>query len=322
MTTTRFMPLDRLTRRAAIAVWLTDAFARDTVRPADARAPRGTVSVRVTGQVIGGSYLPFHARDPNMVIQAVEHQDGMYSLTSQRLTPGTYRVAIETEFYRAVSPMDVSFPSGDPADPTLLVPTPVAGVWSPLALEPLPHYPFPPEATLLRGELCWPDGSGIAGATLRVSSVSLNTATVGHDGRWVLYFPFSQSNATVTVDITYPASGLTSEQQATLPSLPNTVANVAIRRGESVALPQTRLRGRVLTSAGLPVKGAQIAVDGFAMITRSSQDGAYGFQFPLDQPDGSVTVRVRLSGGQEVVHANAAVMNRRTTNAPDTEFTV
>jgi hypothetical protein len=140
------------------AIWLTDEVTQ--------QGPVGSVKVIIKG----GNRT------------AVRNLSGYFLFTD--LTPGTYTVRVESEFY---------FPAEQTVDTTSLNPKqPVAGI----VLKPTPSYPFPGSATLLRGVVT--NGTPLPDAKVSVTGKTITTVT-NERGEFILFFAGIKKEAITVV---------------------------------------------------------------------------------------------------------------------------
>ena len=112
----------------------------------------------------------------------VRNLSGYFLFTD--LTPGTYTVRVESEFY---------LPAEQTVDTTLLNPKqPVAEI----VLKPTPSYPFPGSATLLRGVVT--NGTPLADAKVSVTGKTMTTVT-DKRGEFILFFTGIKKEAITVV---------------------------------------------------------------------------------------------------------------------------
>ena len=221
----------------------------------------------------------------------------------QRLRAGKYRLRVESDYYQPHE-LDLDWPVHGPLGPEML--------------RPGYNYPFPDVSlpneriTLLRGTVrSGFDGQPVEGATVEITNPAglgpFVSALTGENGSWVLAFRhanFNPINAAVRI---------------TLPDATQIdVANVPITPGADNSLAQTSLRGFVLTTAGRPIRDAEITVDFLLNASvRSDRDGRWQFYFPIDQPDmPGAQVTATAPGGQNQTQ-NFPVVNRATGVVPD-----
>lgn len=225
-----------------------------------------------------------------------------------RVAPGTYRLRIESDYYLAAEttlawPLTPPFPA-------------------PLRLRPGYAYPFPDvtvpamHLTLLRGSVVEAvTGAPVAGALVEMLDPpdvgQFNTTITDARGAWVLAvrLPAIPEEQLATVRISLPNGGAVI-----------VVADVKMRPAGDNSLPQTALRGQVLTTTGSAVAGAEITLDTVpGESVRSGRDGAWAFYFGLNQPDGAAQVTAKAPDGQ-TQSQNVDVFNRKTMVVPTFRF--
>jgi hypothetical protein len=222
----------------------------------------------------------------------------------RRLGDGTYAVRLSSGgVYQTVERADIAIPA--PATPYRF------------ELDPSYAYPFPSGAasgsggapTLLRGGLQGPDATGVAGARVDVPALAaVRPNTTDESGQWVLVFPEGQASGNVSVRFRLPDGTTTN------------VAGVPILAGRDATLSQTALRGRVTTTAGVPIPGATVTVSGPPGSTRSQVDGGWFYFFRPDQAATNVTVTATLPDGRSQSRAGVPVQPRSTVVVESFQF--
>ena len=219
------------------------------------------------------------------------------------LSPGTYKLRVESRFYQA---LEEKFVVEDPPQVT------------PLTLQPNYAYPFPdngvdpevlddctavdnpgrPRPTLLRGGLFHTDGRGFAGATVKDPAQQPNPPdpprhyVIDASGQWILDFPSDQETGPVTIRFQPPG---------TPPPNPIDVQNVCVVKGSTTYLAQTALRGWVVSESGVGIAGATITNDAAGGESTSADDGSWFYYFDLNHPqpaNDKVNVTVELPDGR------------------------
>jgi hypothetical protein len=288
-----------------------DRYARERgVRGSHPR-PIGPIKFCLVGRMVGGSRQDFdrplklvvgrNASGYYLFFGAIRLADG----TSRRdvLADGMYVVRVESRFYQWAEREDIALPMPDPEAPYFF------------DLEPGYAYPFPMESTrpggrgptLLRGSLHRPDGHGIARATIQVVGQS-NTYRTDDTGQWVLVFPDTQPSGDVTVHFDFPDGKV------------ENVANVPVVQGRESSLPQTALRGWVLTEAGVGIRDAIVRVSGYPGRTTTRRDGSWFYYFGLNQMVDTVSVTAVLPDGRSLTQSNVQVQPRATVVVPTFRF--
>jgi hypothetical protein len=261
------------------------------------------------GEIDGGSRQDFDAPRELVVKRNLDgyrlffnqiiFPDGQRVQTA--LADGVYVVRVESQFYQPTEREDVVLP--EPEQPYLF------------DLRPGYAYPFPQESslgggrgpTLLRGSLHHPNGEGIAGAMIEVVGQS-NVYVTDDTGQWVLVFPDTQPTGAVTVRVEHP-DGTTEN-----------VTGVNVTQGRESSLPQTALRGWVLTNAGIGIKGATVRVSGYPSQTATAQDGSWFYYFDLNQAADTVSVTAVRPDGTHLTQSNVQVQPRATVVVPSFRF--
>jgi len=141
-------PGDVITTRLSFALWIIDRYTGD----------------RVIGAV--------KASIKEISISARKNPGGYFLFTD--IAEGNYTTLIEGGFYFPVE-QTVNTSSLDPKNPVV-----------PIQLEPRPSYPFPGNATLIRGLIQSAEGP-VTGASVKVQGKPIETKT-DERGEFVLYF--------------------------------------------------------------------------------------------------------------------------------------
>jgi len=254
--------------------------------------------------------------DPPITLYAQSGPSGAYLFADEarigdstriRISPGIYTLRVESDFYQT---FDTELPwPGTPPGP-------------PLPLRPANAYPFPdvtvPSAqlSLLRGSVLEEvSGAPVPGALVEMTAPAdmgpFAASLTDSRGAWVLAVPLPATppNQMAALTITLPNGGGVIA-----------VANAAMHPAAENSLPQTALRGSVLTTTGSAIAGAEITVDTVpGESVRSGRDGAWAFYFGLNQPDGAAQVTANAPDGQSQLQ-NVNVFNRKTMVVPAFRF--
>jgi len=256
------------------------------------------------------------ALDPPITLYAQSGPSGAFLFADEarigdtarmRIAPGTYRLRIESDYYLTGEPI-LEWP-------------PNASV-APLPLRPSSAYPFPDvtvpgaQLTLLRGSvLDEVTGAAVVGADVEMTAPAdmgpFAKSRSDSRGAWVLAVPLPAAPPIqmAALKITLPSGGGVID-----------VPNVKLFPSAENSLPQTALRGSVLTTTGSAIAGAEITVDTMpGKSVRSGRDGAWSFYFGLNQPDGSAQVTATAPNGQNQLQ-NVDVINRKTIVVPTFRF--
>ncbi|HWP92885.1 MAG TPA: carboxypeptidase-like regulatory domain-containing protein [Thermodesulfobacteriota bacterium] len=116
-------------------------------------------------------------------IKAFKNLSGYYLFKD--MNPGNYNFAVGSDFYLPEE-MAVNLPQPDPKNPVVEV-----------TLKPKPSYPFPRNATLVRGLVS--DGNPVVDADVSVVGKTIETKT-DEKGEFVLYFKGIKQEA-ITVEV-------------------------------------------------------------------------------------------------------------------------
>jgi hypothetical protein len=155
----------------SFAVWITDAFTKEN--------PEIELIVRL---------------EENKNLEPIKNTSGYYCFTG--LTPDQYKITVESDpiegdwYFSATGEIDMEADDFDPLNPVLEI-----------ELTPKPYYPFPGNATLVRGVVRTPAPANapVEGATVSVTGKALQTQTDAN-GEFVLYFK-EISTEDITINI-------------------------------------------------------------------------------------------------------------------------
>ncbi|HEX3034027.1 MAG TPA: hypothetical protein VHT73_02705 [Thermodesulfobacteriota bacterium] len=156
-------PGDVISTNLSLAVWLVDDYTQKT--------PAGYVNVKV--------------KEGN--VKAVKNLSGYYLFTD--LPSGNYTVVSESGYYFSEeTPVNTSLL--DPKNPVLQI-----------ILKPRPAYPFPGNATLVRGRVS--NANPVANAVVKVVGKTIETKT-DERGEFVLYFTGIKQES-ISIEVTKDA---------------------------------------------------------------------------------------------------------------------
>ncbi len=220
-----------------------------------------------------------------------------------RIPAGKYRLLVASDYYQPVT-LDLDWPPDISAPPTML-------------LKPGPAYPFPDvtmasnQLTLLSGNLYQTGGDRkpIANAVVTITNPA-NTwpfavCATDANGGWVLAIPLGTTSPAVNVTLHF---ALPDNTAFDVPAVP-------VQTGAANSLPQTALRGAVLTTMGAPIPGAAVTVAGVAGTSSSGRDGGWSFYMALTQPDLAALVTATApNGGNQAQSVH--IHNRQTVPVP------
>lgn len=263
--------------------------------------PLGTLSFSLAAKQGAGSGV---AIDPPQQVAGSANPTGFYLLANEAISPtqnqlaiapGIYQVHIDSDFYQPADVM-VSWPP-DPAQ----VPS--------VTLLPSAAYPFPDLTvqqggsglTLVRGSLFNTDGTPLAGVGVGITAPAaannwpFRRCVTSAGGDWAVVIPDRQSftaqgqNLPTTLDITLHLE---------LPTGAVDVQNITVNLGTQNSVPQTSMRGRVISDKGIAIPGSVISVDAVAATSKSRSDGQWFFYFDFQQNDAQVRVTATAPNGR------------------------
>jgi hypothetical protein len=281
---------------------LVDSFAQVRATQGPFPPPFGRLAFTITEKQTPAGPVSI---DPPQPLAALGNPSGFYLLsnevTTQRanhltIAPGSYNVHIDSDYYQPADLL-VTWPP-DPAQ----VPA--------FNLLPGAAYPFPDLTvqqggaglTLVRGSLFQSDGTPIAGVGVGITAPAaannwpfrrcLTSAT----GDWAVVIPDRQSfippgpnppptTQNITLHIELPAGAV---------DLPN----IKVNMGAENSVPQTSMRGRVVSDKGIAIPEAAITVNGVAGSSRSRSDGQWLFYFDFQQNDAQIKVTATAPNGR------------------------
>lgn len=291
------------------ALTLTDNFVQLRGTSGQFPAPIGSLAFQLIATLPAGGPKPLV---PAIVLKAQSNGYGVFLFTSEgsigsspvlRIPPDQYRLLITSDFYQDAT-LDLAWPPDLSTPPVVL-------------LKPAYAYPFPDltmvsnQLTLIRGNLYQANGDRkpISGAMVSIT-VPANTwpfasCSTNQDGGWVLAIPLASTAAAITPTLHFVLPDTSSFD----------IAGVAVTLGEENSLPQTALRGFVLTTTGAPIPNAVITVAGLAGSSTSGSDGAWSYFMSLTQPNVMAAVTATAPGGG-TQSQNMQIKNRTTVQVP------
>lgn len=295
----------RLPRRtAALGFDLIDAFAQQTSGQAVIHRPVGDVFFHVIarGPLDPAAGLVDLIPVP-LELDVIRNRSGIYVATGTvfhrpqlhrfQLAPARYIVEITSDNYQPLRTEVFSYPA-----PT------AAEALQRHELQPGYAYTFgkSSRSTVFRGILRTVDGKGIVSARLETEYDS--AASIDHDGqswesdyvtdntgRWLFAVPndLFPGNQPSTIELTV---------RVTLPDATSFDLVQTLIRGKDARVAETVLRGRVESSGGMGLGGAEISVTGVTGRSKSNTNGEWRFYFPLHPAASSPAVLAVTSGGQ------------------------
>jgi hypothetical protein len=291
------------------AVTLIDQFIQIRGSGGHFPSPLGAVTFQFIASLAQGGQV---AINPPIVLTAQTNGRGVFLLTGEgaigasrvfRIPAGRYRLLATSDYYQPAT-LDLDWPLDLSAPPTVL-------------LQPASAYPFPDltlasnQLTLLGGNLYMAGGdrmpipSAVVSITAPVNNWPLATCTTDANGGWVLVVPFGAGSPAFSATLHFA-----------LPNAPAfDVVSVPVQPGAANSLPQTALRGTVLTTTGGPIAGAAITIDGFAGTATSARDGTWSFYMSLDQPGVMALVTATAPSGHNQSQ-KVQIRNRATALVP------
>jgi hypothetical protein len=300
---------------------LEDSYARGLGTVGKHPRPLGRSDFYAVGSLVGGNRQPVN---PALRLLVSSNPGGYHLFFGKvasadrrpiqvALGSGDYFIRVVNEFYQPLE-QKVTIPTFfAPAAPSAVLQAPYF-----FDLAPGYAYPFPGTSTLsggqgptlLRGALRNPDGTGVAGAKVEVTSQPGIPPYQSTDtsGQWVLVFPDSQPAGNVALRITLP--------NGSVQDLPN----VPIQPGRGNSLPQTALRGWVQTSTGAGIAGATIQISTQPGQAMTGDDGSWFYYLSLTQAAETVDASARTPDGRTMTEKNILVQPRATAVVPTFRF--
>jgi hypothetical protein len=291
------------------AVTLIDQFVQVRGSGGPFPPPLGALAFQLIASLPQGGPV---AIDPPITLKAQTNGLGVFLFTSEgaigaspvlRIRAGRYRLLAASDYYQPAT-LDLDWPPNLSAPPTIL-------------LQPASAYPFPDltlasnQLTLLGGNLYVAGGDRmpIPGAVVSISAPANNwpfaACTTDANGGWVLVIPLGAGLPAFSATLHFaPANAGAFD-----------VASVPVRPGTANSLPQTAMRGTVLTITGGPIAGAVITIAGLAGTATSARDGTWSFYMSLDQPDVQALVTATAPSGRNQSQ-NVQIRNRMTVLVP------
>lgn len=296
---------ERFTSTPLGAVTLVDEFARLRGTRGPFPTPVGPVRLTLVEEITDDGPVLL---DPPVRVRAEVNPTGVYLFINEvsvgdgpkiRFPEGVFRLRVESDFYQ-------------PLERFMTFPVDLAQVET-LRLMPGTAYPFPDltsaqnALTLLYGTLFEVgDGRPVAGAEVRIVAPAndwpFNRCVTGPKGDWVVAMPFARAAPPLALTLRFAPPGGSSFD----------VSGVQVQPGTVNSLPQTALRGRVLDTAGAPIRRARLTVSVQPGEAFTAADGQWSFYLSLLQPDATAVVTARAPGGntqaQEVDIRNRATV--------------
>jgi hypothetical protein len=268
---------ERRITSATLVFHLVDRWARDRQTAGSSPLARGPIRYRIVAIEAGGQRTDLEPPFDMMMVRNASGYDLWFGLVGggdrYPHPPPSLVIEIASNRYQRVE--------------TVVANLPVPGVPQQFALEPGYAYEFPratsiPGATgptLLRGTLLEPDGTGVGGASVRVSPAPANqpapnpTYVTDGTGNWVLPFDDAvQTTGTANLEVTFPG-----------PQVVN-VPGVTITRGDTRSVRQASLAGITRGATGAPLPGVAITLSAVPGIsTTSDADGRWELWLPIEQ---------------------------------------
>ena len=300
---------ESFTSTSLAAVTVVDNFVQLRGTAGQFPPPIGSVVFQLTARLPISGPVPLN---PPIVLSAQTNGYGVFLFTGQgtigssallTIPADRYTLRVTSDYYQDFS-LDLDWPPSLAAPPLI-------------ALRPAYAYPFPDltmvsnQLTLLRGNLYQPGGDRrpIAGATVSIASPAntwpFASCTTDSNGGWVLAIPLGSASPALNATLHFVLPDNTAFD----------VAGVPLQTGAENSLPQTALRGSVLTPTDAPVAGATIAVANIAGTSTTGRDGAWSFYMSLVQPAVQALVTATAPSGHNQSQ-NVQILNRATVLVP------
>lgn len=220
-----------------------------------------------------------------------------------RFPAGRFRLRIESDFYQTLEEV-LDFPL-DPANMPIF------------NLKPSHAYPFPDLSlgqstlTILYGSLFEIGGrQPVEGAVVTIilpeNNWPFNSCVTGPNGDWVLVIPIGSGEVLGPLTLRFDLPDESSFE----------VPDVEVQPGAENSLPQTALRGRVLSATGAPVARATVTVSVQQGSSQAAADGQWFFYLSLLQPNTEARVIARAPGGV-TQEQDVLIRNRATVVVPE-----
>lgn len=271
--------------------------------------PFGPVKFQLVARLTQGGSATL---DPPILLRGQTNYTGVYRFANEAtignspvliIPPGRYTLRITSEFYQDAE-VDIDWPTDPAAMPAVL-------------LRPGYNYPFPDlslagnRLTLLRGSVFQPGGSArsVIGAVVTVASQEntwpLASCATDKGGNWVIVIPLGGTTPAfdITLKVALPDGGSFD------------VPGVRVQPGAENTLPQTAVRGAVLSTRGTPIVNAVITLANQAGSALSGSDGRWSFYLSLVQPDTQTQLIAMAPNGQTETQ-EVQIRNRATVVAP------
>lgn len=250
--------------------------------------------------------------DPPIVLMSQTNGRGIFLFAGEgtigsspvlRIPAGKYTLLVASDYYQPAS-LDLDWPPDPSAPPSIL-------------LRPGPAYPFPDvtmasnQLTLLSGNLCHAgaDRQPIANAVVTITDPAnawpFGSCITDDRGGWMLAIPLGSASPAFNATLHFV---LPDNSSFDVPAVP-------VQTGAANSLPQTALRGLILTTTGAPIPGAAVTVAGIAGTSTSRRDGAWSFYMSLIQPDVLALVTATASNGRNQSQS-VQIRNRETVLVP------
>jgi hypothetical protein len=283
---------ERFTSRPVTALTLVDRFARLQGSRGPFPPPIGGLQFSFVAKISQGGEASLR---PPIILNPQRSGSGVFLFPSEgRIGPGPllsvppdrYKLRITSEFYQD-DLRDVTWPA-DPSTTAII------------ELNPGSAYPFPDgtvptnELSLLRGNVfaIGSDAKPIPGATvtLKIPDNTWPFANCRTDanGGWVLAIPLVRTAPPFDATLHFALPDGTGFD----------VRGVPVRPGEETSLPQTALRGVVLSQRDAPIPNAVVTFAGIGGTSVTKRSGEWSFYLGLTQLDAHTLVTATAPGGR------------------------
>ncbi len=275
--------------------------------------PMGEVAFYAVAEVINGQRMKF-TEPLRLIMQQSPSgyflffgrvQRGKGTTRRDLLRPGTYVIAVESDYYLPYEQPNEVIPMADPTQPIQII------------LIPSVAYPYPLTVKLLRGTLRHVDGSGMEAVTISAIADGQRVQYVtGANGDWVLPLPYiapsdhPPQNAILDVKFSFPND----------PEQTKTIADIRYQPSMMVTVGlQSAIVGQIVDRNGGGVAGVVVEVPTLAGQVVTDEEGQWMFVFATQEAD--TTIDAILANGQQQLFPAVVIPAGETRYVPRLQLT-